>query len=112
MIKIYGIKNCDTVKKALKFLDENGVEYHFHDYKKKGVDEIALQKFMRKFGWEKVINLKSRTWRALSDEDKATNESEALQLAKNNSSVIKRPILDNGEIQILGFNEDEYKTLF
>jgi Spx/MgsR family transcriptional regulator len=112
MIKIYGIKNCDTVKKSLKWLAENNIEYQFHDYKKDGVDEVQLQKFIEKFGWQKVLNLKSRTWRSLSDEEKPVNQIAAIALMKEKSSIIKRPIIDSGSIQLLGFDEGEYRKAF
>lgn len=112
MLTIYGIKNCDTVKKALKWLDENNVKYHFHDYKKEGADEKELQKLIKKFTWQKVLNLKSRTWRELSDDQKATDEISAINLAKQNPSIIKRPIIDDGSTQIIGFDVEEYEKFF
>ncbi len=112
MLTIYGIKNCDTVKKALKWLEENNCEYQFHDYKKSGIDEPFLKSLIDKLGWENVLNLKSRTWRLLSDDKKPSNASAALKLAKEQTSIIKRPILDNGNSeQIIGFKAEDYKNL-
>lgn len=112
MLKIYGIKNCDTVKKALKWLDQNKIKYEFHDYKKLGADSEILKKFIDKFGWEKTLNLKSRTWRSLADNEKPDNEIAAIALAKTQTSIIKRPLLsDNKDIFIIGFKEAEYEAL-
>ena len=112
MIVIYGIRNCDTVKKALKWFEDNELEYEFYDYKKSGVDANKLQEFIKKFGWEKVINSKSRVLRALDEEKKPTNAIEAIALMKENSSIIKRPIIDSGEIKLLGFDAKEYREAF
>ena len=112
MLKIYGIKNCDTVKKALKWLEANGIEFEFYDYKKQGVDEDVLTGLVGKFGWDKILNLKSSTWRMLDDKERPVNANQAIELAKQQSSIIKRPIIDNGkDIQIIGFKEEEYKSL-
>lgn len=110
MIKIYGIKNCDTVKKAVSWLKDNDVAYHFHDYKKEGVDVAQLTKFVHKFGWEKVLNRKGTTWRKLSDEEKESvvDEASAMKVMMGNTSMIKRPLVDLGGDQLLGFDESEY----
>jgi arsenate reductase len=110
MTKIYGIKNCSTVKKALNFLDEHEIEYEFHDYKKVGANRADLKKFVKKFGWEKVLNRKGMTWRNLSADEqrKITDQDSAIELMIEKTSIIKRPILDLGSNQLLGFNESEY----
>lgn len=112
MITIYGIKNCDTVKKAIKWLDENKVEYHFHDYKKEGISEEKLKAFTNQFGWEKVVNSRGTTFRKLEESQKPTNESEAIALMKEQTSIIKRPILQGDEIFLIGFKADEYEAAF
>jgi len=114
MIKLYGIKNCDTVKKAIKWLSDNGIEYQFHDYKKDGVDVVKLAEFVEKFGWEKILNTKGTTWRQLSEEQqsKIKDEKSALELMQKNPSIIKRPILDLGEKQLVGFDVLEYEDWF
>ena len=112
MIKIYGIKNCDTVRKALRWLDENGIEYQFHDYKKEGIDENKLQQFVKKFGWQKVLNSKGTTFRKLSDAEKPTDLSSAIALMKKQTSIIKRPIIDSDGIWLIGFDVEEYKKAF
>lgn len=108
-LTIYGIKNCDTVKKALNWLDLNGVHYNFHDYKKLGVDEKILLKFIKKFGWQKVLNSKGTTFRKLKECEKPSSELQAIELMKKQPSIIKRPILDAPSAQILGFDIVEYE---
>ena len=114
MTKLYGIKNCDTVKKAMKWLGENKVEYQFHDYKKDGVDEEKLGEFVKKFGWEKLLNRKGTTWRQLSEEEKnkVVDDEYAMMLMKEKPSIIKRPIVDLGEKQLVGFEVKEYEGVF
>ena len=114
MIKLYGIKNCDTVKKAMSWLAEQGVKYQFHDYKKDGVDSKKLAEFLEKHGWEKLLNRKGTTWRKLSAEEqsKITDNKSALNLMQENPSIIKRPIVDLGEKQLVGFDVKEWGELF
>lgn len=114
MIKIYGIKNCDTVKKSLNWLQENSIEYQFHDYKKNGVDEKKLQEFIKKFGWEKLLNRKGTTWRKLDqkEQNKIIDSESALKLMREKPSIIKRPIIDSDNKQLLGFHPEEYKNFF
>jgi len=114
MIKLYGIKNCDTVKKAMKWLAENGIEYQFHDYKKDGIDLVKLREFVKKFGWEKLVNRKGTTWRQLSEveQKKIINDEAAPELMLEKPSIIKRPIIDLGSKQIIGFDEMEYENIF
>ena len=115
MIKLYGIPNCNTVKKARNFLEEKKIDYEFHDFKKHGTDEERLNKWCEIFGWEKVINRAGMTWRKLDDSAKEniTDNSSAIQLAQEKSSIIKRPILEiDGEAKSLGFKEAEYQALF
>jgi arsenate reductase len=114
MIKLYGIKNCDTVKKAMKWLIDHDVEYQFHDYKKDGVDRIKLAEFVKKFGWEKLVNRKGATWRQLdeAEQKKIINDKSALELMCEKPSVIKRPIVDCGSKQLIGFEVEEYEDVF
>jgi len=112
MIRIYGIPNCDTMKKAHKRLDNNNLEYEFHDYKKLGVPEKNLTRWVKTAGWEVVLNKRGTTWRKLDDEIKNNiDEASSIQVMLDNPSAIKRPILENGKILLVGFKEDEYKTL-
>ena len=112
MIKIYGIPNCDTMKKARKWLSENQLDYEFHDYKKHGVPEKKLKQWIKKAGWETLLNKRGTTWRKLSEEIKNTiNESSAVQVMLDNPSAIKRPVLEDDDTLIVGFSESEYRKL-
>ena len=104
-MRLYGIKNCDTVKKARAWLDGRGVAYEFHDYKIAGIDEARLRSWIEEFGWEKVLNRAGTTFRKLPDADKADLDADkavALMLAQ--PSMIKRPLLDLGDRRLLGFD--------
>ena len=112
MIKIYGIPNCDTMKKAMKWLDKNKLAYEFHDYKKWGVPEKELKLWVKIAGWETVLNKRSTTWKGLSDKmKKSLNEHSSIRAMLENPSSVKRPVLVSGKKLIIGFKEDEYKTL-
>lgn len=114
MIKVYGIKNCDSVKKALSWLKQNNLEYQFHDYKKDGIDQVLLERFVKIFGVEAVLNKKGTSWRKLADEERAkvVDDKSAIALMLENASMIKRPILDDSKGQLIGFKEAEYQNIF
>jgi arsenate reductase (glutaredoxin) len=104
---VYGIKNCDTVKKALTWLDDNKVSYTFHDYKSKGITDAKLKEWAKQIGWESLVNKKGMTWRQLDDKvkDQVTNASSAINLMKEKTSVIKRPLLEKeNTVLALGFD--------
>lgn len=110
MIKIYGIPNCDTMKKARKWLEANGVDYEFHDYKKAGVPEKEFKQWVKKLGWEVLLNRRGTTWRKLDDSVKNNiDEASAIKVMLENPSIIKRPVLEAGETILAGFDEAEYK---
>ncbi|ORU89781.1 MAG: arsenate reductase [Cycloclasticus sp. symbiont of Poecilosclerida sp. M] len=110
---IYGIKNCDTIKKALKWLDSNGVEFVFHDYRKDGLDNTLLESLESKLGWETMVNKRGTTWRNLPEETKEVmDKSLALKTMLDNPAIIKRPILDTGNRLKLGFSDTTYQQLF
>jgi arsenate reductase len=114
MITIYGIKNCDTMQKALKWLDAQKVEYTFHDYKVAGIDKPTLQLWLKHFPTDKLINTKSTTYRAFTDKEKAgiSSKPKAIALMLKNTSVIKRPLWDLGNGNFfLGWNEQEVSKL-
>jgi len=114
MIHMYGISNCDTIKKARKWLQDNDVAYEFHDYKKQGVDVSQLQDWCDKVGWEVLLNKRGTTWRKLSDSDKeGIDTDKCMQLLQANSSMIKRPVLvlDMGHVEV-GFSMERYMELF
>ncbi len=113
MTQIYGIKNCDTMKKAFKWLDSQGISYVFCDYKKDGADEPVLRDAIKTHGWESVINRRGTTWRKLSDDIKSSmNEDSAVQAAIDNPSLIKRPLLIHNQDIHLGFKDVEYASIF
>lgn len=106
---LYGIPNCDTVKKARVWLDQHGVAYVFHDYKKAGIDRERLECWVAAHGWETVLNRAGTTFRALPDADKAgINAGKAIDLMLAQPSMIKRPVLDLGDRTLVGFKPDLY----
>ena len=109
MITLYGIKACDTMKKARVWLDEQGIEYQFHDYKKEGIDDGRLRAWCDEHGWETILNRQGTTFRKLDDADKqAIDTSKAVALMQANPSMIKRPVLDTGSQRLVGFKPDQY----
>lgn len=113
-MKIYAIPNCSTVKKARAWLEDRGLAYEFHDYKKPGVPEAPLKAAMKQLGWEALVNRAGPTWRKLPDEVKAgvTDAASALAVMKEYSSVIKRPLLERDGRYEAGFSEARYAELF
>jgi Spx/MgsR family transcriptional regulator len=111
MLTLYGIPNCDTVKKARTWLDGNGVAYRFHDYKKAGADEVSLRRWTDVLGWETVLNRAGTTFRALSDADKADlDQDKAVALMRAQPSMIKRPIVEGDGVLVAGFKPDSWQT--
>lgn len=120
-LTIYGIKSCSTMKKAFTKLDELGVSYDFHDYKKQGIDKESVQRWVNELGIDKVLNKRGTTWRKLSDEQKQAADSDvdnAIDLLIENTSMIKRPIVEGQladkiqPILLCGFDEDEFDKAF
>jgi arsenate reductase len=109
-IIIYGIKNCDTMKKARAWLDSHKVAYEFHDYKTSGIDKARLEGWSKKVGWETLLNKAGTTFRKLPDKDKtAITEKKALALMLAQPSMIKRPVLDlGGGTLMVGFDPEDY----
>ncbi len=115
MITVYGIPNCSTVKKALTWLDQQGLDYHFHDFKKHGASSAMLQSWLQQQPWEKLVNRTGMTWRNLSDAEKAQvqDATSALKLMQEKTSVIKRPILvAEQKILAIGFDMASYQQIF
>ena len=111
-VTLYGIPNCDTVKKARVWLDQHGVAFVFHDYKKAGIDRPRLEAWAAEHGWETVLNRAGTTFRALPEADKAdldAGKAVALMLAQ--PSMIKRPVLDLGDRTLVGFKPELYASL-
>lgn len=112
-ITMYGIPNCDTIKKARNWLGENGIAFAFHDYKKAGVPEDALQVWIDELGWEVLLNKAGTTFKKLPDDDKQDlNADKAFALMVANPSMIKRPVLDLGKSRLVGFKPALYEAAF
>jgi Spx/MgsR family transcriptional regulator len=112
MITVYGIPNCDTIKKARKWLSDNGKDYSFHDYRKQGVPEKELRNWVKQLGWETLLNKRGTTWRKLDETTKASvDEASAIQIMLDNPSIIKRPVLSSGKTLLVGFSAEEYAQL-
>ena len=113
MITLYGIPNCDMIKKAKRWLDANHIDYQFHNFKKDGLDQDLLDSWFKDIGWEVLLNKRGTTWRKLDDDTKnAISETNAKELMLENPSIIKRPVLDTGKIKHVGFKEAEYAEIF
>ncbi len=113
MVTIYGIRNCDTMKKAMRWLDEHGVEYRFHDYRKDGLDGAALKTWEQELGWETLLNRRGQLWRKLPQAQRdGIDRNSALQLMQENPGIIKRPLLDLGGRRVVGFKPEEYARFF
>ncbi|WP_415882341.1 ArsC family reductase [Neptuniibacter sp. QD34_54] len=113
MITMYGIPNCDTIKKAKKWLEANGVDYQFHDYRKNGLEEAQLKTWVDELGWELLLNKRGTTWRQQPDEIKNNiDEASAIALMLEHPAMIKRPLLDIGSERKVGFKDTEYAALF
>ncbi|HZF27864.1 MAG TPA: ArsC family reductase [Gammaproteobacteria bacterium] len=108
-IALYGIKNCDTMKKARAWLDARGVAYDFHDYKAEGVDRVQLERWIGTVGWQTLLNRAGTTFRKLPDARKATlDERQAVALMIEQPSLIKRPVLTLGDEMLVGFSPEKY----
>ena len=104
MITLYGIKNCDTVKRALTWAEDMGLDHRFHDYRRDGLEEATLRDFVDALGWEAVLNKRGTTWRKLSPaEQEGIDEEKAIVLMLENTSLIKRPVWERGGHYALGF---------
>jgi arsenate reductase len=112
-VRIYGIKNCDTMKKARTWLDEHGVAYTFHDYKADGIDKASLERWSKAVDWGILLNRAGTTFRALPEKDKeGLTEKKAIALMLAQPSMIKRPVLDVGGKLIVGFKPEIYAKQF
>lgn len=110
MIRIFGIKNCDTMKKAMAWLDAHAVAYEFIDYKKAGVATQHLPDWNRRAGWKLLLNTRGLMWKKLTDEDRAdVDEAKALLLMRRTPALIKRPVLDLGDRLLVGFDPAQYE---
>lgn len=113
MVTIYGIPNCDTMKKARVWLDQHGVQHRFHDYRKDGVDRARIEGWVAEHGWETILNRSGTTFRALPDAAKADLDAgKAVELMLAQPGMIKRPVLDLGDRRIVGFKPAVYEAAF
>jgi len=113
MTMIYGIKNCDTMKKAFVWLDGHKVAYSFHDYKKEGIDRARLEKWVKLAGWETLLNRAGTTFKKLPDKDKpGLSEKKAVALMLDQPSMIKRPVIEKGAKLLVGLKPDDYAKAF
>jgi arsenate reductase len=112
-VTIYGIKNCDTMKKARAWLEQAGVQYAFHDYKTAGIDKAHLERWSKDVGWEALLNRAGTTFRKLPDADKeGLTAAKAIKLMLAQPSMIKRPVLEAGKALLVGFKPEDYKAAF
>ena len=112
MITLYGITHCDTVKKARTWLQYQHIDYHFHDFRRDGLDRRQVEDWLAEFGWETLINKRGTTWKRLDDSSKQSlTATTAVDLILNNPTLIKRPLLDTGNQKLLGFKTTDYQTL-
>lgn len=114
MTTLYGIPNCDTVKKARTWLDANGITYTFHDFKKAGISRDLVKTWLTDAAWDVLVNRKGTTWRALADERKATiiDAQSATELMLESPSVVKRPVLSHDGVTHVGFSDELYQRIF
>jgi Spx/MgsR family transcriptional regulator len=112
-VTVYGIKNCDTMQKAMRWLEANGVAFTFHDYKKAGVGQVELERWCTALGWEKVLNRSGTTFRKLPEEARADlDQAKAIALMLAQPGMIKRPVLEGPGMLELGFKPERYAALF
>ena len=113
MNTLYGIKNCDTVKKARQWLDKQGVDYHFHDFRVDPITPATVEQWIQQLGWENVVNKRSTTWKQLDEQARNTmNEGSAVAAILDNPTLVKRPLLDRDGQFSVGFKPEQYSTLF
>ncbi|MDA0305529.1 MAG: ArsC family reductase [Proteobacteria bacterium] len=112
MISVYGLKNCDTCRNALKWLAENGMEHTFHDFRKDGLDAASQARWIKAVGWETLLNKRGTTWRGLPDGDKeGVDEARAAALMLAHPALIKRPVFEFGKNVFVGFKDEQRQAL-
>lgn len=113
MNTLYGIKNCDTVKKARDWLDKHKIDYTFHDFRINGLNETQVNNWISELGLEMLVNKRSTTWKELDENSKNNfGEKNAVQIITANPTLIKRPLLDTGKQKYVGFKDAEYSKIF
>jgi len=110
---LYGINNCDTVKKAKNWLETHNINYQFHDFRKQGLDANTINRWLQSVSWDKILNKRSTSWRNLDPSIQQTvNETNIVDLLIENPTLIKRPVMDVNDTITLGFNSDTYQGIF
>jgi arsenate reductase len=113
MTTLYGIPNCDTVKKARKWLESNGIDYQFHDFRQDGLEAEKVREWLDQVAWDELLNKRSTTWRQLDDKTKNNMSPElAVKEAVSHPTLIKRPVIETSGQLLIGFNEPSYQTTF
>lgn len=113
MITLYGIKNCDTVKKARKWLENRNVEYNFHDLREDGLERTQVEEWLAALGWETLVNRRSTSWKSLDQTRRdSMNQASALEAIMEQPTLIKRPLLDTGHELHCGFAASNYESIF
>ncbi len=113
MITLYGIPNCDTVRKARRWLDSHTIDYQFHDFREQGLDAETVAQWLEALGWEAVVNRRSTTWKQLDPAEREAMDREAAQRSiLEHPTLVKRPVLDTGHDFHLGFSESQYQEIF
>ena len=113
MITVYGIKNCDTVKKARKWLDDHAIDYAFHDLRADGLTQDQVGAWVAELGWENLVNKRSTSWKALDESERNSMDSDSAQAAiMTQPTLIKRPLLDTGHQRFTGFSASNYEKIF
>ena len=113
MTTLYGIKNCDTIKKARRWLEENEVEYRFHDVRTDGISRSEIQDWLKTIDWETLLNRRGTTWRKLPESVRDNiSKSSAIDIMLENPAIIKRPVLAHNNTLYLGFSTDSYQSIF
>jgi Spx/MgsR family transcriptional regulator len=114
MVRLYGISTCDSVRKARKWLEAQGIAHNFHDFRKDGLDRKQLERWVNELGWEALLNRRGTTWRKLPESARAAvdNPHSAIQLMLEHPTLLKRPLLELGDRFRLGFSADDYSELF
>ena len=112
-MKLFGIKNCDTVKKAMRWLDQHQVPYQFHDFRKDGLDQPTIELWLNSVSWEQLINKRGTTWRKLEDPRKdQLNQQSAVELMLTHPTLIKRPVIEDAAGVSIGFNESDFQARY
>ncbi len=113
LITLYGIKNCDTVKKARVWLEERGIDYSFHDFREDGIEESRVREWLEELGWQELVNRRSTSWKSLdAGTREAMDADSALREILRQPTLVKRPLLDTGKQRFVGFSADDYERIF